>query len=114
MNTHTTLLGIDPDTGKWRTAPKKRYPQALCAAMGRAVPEFVAEAYRLCDREALDPTDLPDGLSRFFQALDSYAAAAPNEDLALDFAGFSNRGPRDHRFDRPAVPLAPQGRGDEP
>eukprot|EP00959_Pyramimonas_sp_CCMP1952_P168359 3517802-Pyramimonas_sp.AAC.1 len=81
--------------------------------MGRAVSEFVAEAYRLSDREALDPTDLPDGLSQFFfQAFDSYVVAAPNDDIALDFAGFSDRGPRDLRFDRPAVPQAPQDHGD--
>eukprot|EP00959_Pyramimonas_sp_CCMP1952_P455119 9471043-Pyramimonas_sp.AAC.1 len=71
--------------------------------MARAVAQYVEEAFNLCDPDDLDSSELPDELSAFFQALDLYAAdtAEGQSEIALDFAGFSSKGPRDTRFDRP-------------
>ena len=64
------MLGIDPETGKWRTAPKKRYPADVCLAMARGVYEFLSTSWSLSDPDDMGCSELLSELDRFsvFQA----------------------------------------------
>jgi len=104
------LEGREED-GTWKTAPKKRYPKAMCEAMANSIKCYLDRAWSATGIES-DTTALPDELSAFFQALDPYVDHETH--IAQDFSVFdSGKKKRDPRFDRPVLDPPPRAREEQ-
>ena len=74
---HRTALGLD-ENGRYRTAPLKAYPPALCRLIAGAI---LTEWGRIAER---DPDNfVPDDLIQFYQPLDPYIERSRGQDCAL-------------------------------
>ena len=62
---HAPLVGKDPATGAWRTAPKKIYPRAMCELIAKAI--LASLAARVEEPDEFIPRDEDDdALLQFF------------------------------------------------